>query len=195
MTVRFRSLGALAALGFVFAACGDSEPDRFSLTTPPLPETSAPSSTATPAPDERAPVTATEQRTIQGWSDELRHGDVDGASAYFSVPSRVSNGGPTLLDLTTKAQVKAFNASLPCGAKLLRTRRSVDSFVVGVFELTDRPGSTCDAEKGAQASVAFLIDDDGHIVGWIRADEPSGGGALPEPTPTPTIGGGSTSAA
>ena len=42
--------------------------------------------------------------------------------------------------------------------------------MVGVFELTERPGGDCGTGTGARAAVAFLIDDD-HIAGWIRADE------------------------
>jgi len=185
MSIRCRPSWAIVGLlGVAIAACGESgKPDRFDLKTPRVEAPAAPAPTVTPAatpeatPDPR-PVSAAERRVIRGWSDKLRHGDVDAAARYFSVPSRVSNADPGWVLLETSKEVQAFNRGLPCGAKLIKTRRSVERFVVGVFELTDRPGGECGTGTGTRAAVAFLIRE-GHITSWIRVDE----GATPTPTP------------
>src|ERR1700754_3365725 len=124
MTLRCRSMGALAALGLVIAGCGGSaEPDRFGLTTP-----KAAVSTPAPAPQgEREPVTDAEKRVIRGWSEKLRHGDVEAAAKYFSVPAQVSISESDELDSTR--MVEDFNDSIPCGARLISVVRSVDQLV------------------------------------------------------------------
>lgn len=182
---------AIAVLGLLLAACGGTaEPNRFSLRTPgahtgdPLP--AAPSPTA--APDQDKPVTRAELLVIKGWSDSLRHGRVSAAARYFSVPSRVSNDNTGWIPLTTTAEVEAFNRALPCGAKLIRTRRSVADFVVGVFRLTERKGkgAGCGTGVGGTVAVAFLIRDE-HIQQWVRDDAAAvDPGAAPTPTPEPT---------
>ena len=129
----------------------------------------------------RKPVTKAEKRVIKGWADELRHGHVTAATRYFAVPTLVSNGDPDWIPLTSRADVKKFNRTLPCGAKLIRTRRSTDGFVVGVFRLTERPGAgECGTGTGETAAVAFLIEKK-HITRWVRVpDDPT------TPTPSPT---------
>jgi hypothetical protein len=203
-----KSWRAIAALGLVVAACGSTEPDRFDLTTPgahtgdPLPAaTEAPSATgtaspqataepgATPAPSpspSSTKVTAAEKRIIKGWSDSLRDGQVDRASRYFQVPVLVSNNAPDAV-LGTKDAVKEFNRTLPCGAKLIKTRRGPEGFVVGIFRLTERKNapSPCGKGVGATASVAFQIDK-GHIKMWVRVVEDSEQDPMATPTPTPT---------
>jgi hypothetical protein len=153
MSLRSRWLGAVVALALVIAGCGgSSEPDRPRPTTPKSPPVAA-------AP-ERAPVTDAETRVIRGWSDELRHGDVQAAAKYFSVPARVSISESD--ELNSARQVVDFNDSFPCGARLLRVTRTVDHLVLAEFELTDRPGGACDS-VGTRASFAILIDGDDHI--------------------------------
>jgi len=188
MSLRCRPAWMIVALGLTVAACGASEPDRIGLRTPgaktghvpaaPL-ATPAPTATATPEPKR---VTRAEERVIRGWSDALRHGRVAAASRYFSVPSAVSNLGPGWMLLETQSDVETFNAGLPCGAKLLETRRSdQQGFVVGIFRLTERPGrGTCGTGTGAKAAVAFSIQRR-HITRWVRADS-----EVAKPTPAPT---------
>jgi hypothetical protein len=174
---RSGAITVLAAL--VIAACGGEERDRFSLRTPSdALDLLAP--TATPTP-ERKPVTRAERRVIRGWADELRRGHVEAAARYFRVPAAVSNDTPGIV-LKTARQVEAFNASFPCGARLLQTRRSVDpTFVVAIFRLTERPGpGKCGTGTGKKAAVAFQIRRE-HIRRWVRADA-----AIATPTPAPT---------
>jgi hypothetical protein len=181
----------LVGLAVVLAGCGAQDPDRLTLNTPGAntgkPLTSFPvqnpTPSATPTPEatpkpEGGPVTREERRIIQGWSDELRHGHVAAASRYFTVPSVVSPTGISAATLNTRNDVQEFNKGFPCGAKLVKVRRSVKHFVIGTFTLTERPGGKCDG-TGNLAAVAFLIHRH-HIQQWVRAPDPE-----PEPTPTP----------
>jgi len=170
-------------LAFAVSACGSNGPSRFDLVTPDA-HTGAPLPTATATPEPvRKPVTKAEKRVIQGWADNLRHGHVTKATRYFAVPTLVSNGDPDWIPLNSRDEVFKFNRTLPCGAKLIRTRRSTDEFVVGIFRLTERPGAgECGTGTGAVASVAFLIEDD-HITRWVRVPEDP---RTPVPSPTET---------
>jgi hypothetical protein len=178
------------------AACGGASSDRFDLKTPgahtgtgpvvtlaPPPATPTPGATATatatpkPKPGAKA-VTSEEKRVIRGWADELRHGHVAAASRYFAVPAFVRN--LTVQGrLTSRAAVRSFNETLPCGAKLLSTRRGNGGVVVGTFRLTERPGGSCGSGAGGLAAVAFLVRHH-HIARWLRQDDP-----VPTPTPSP----------
>lgn len=166
-------MGVLAALGLFVSACGgSSEPDRFGLTTPKSPVSSA----TAPAPE---PVTDAERRVIRGWSEEMSHGDVRAASKYFSVPSEIVNLPPKGA-LSSEHEVEVFNASMPCGAKLLRVERSSGRLVLGDFVLTDRPGGECE-NVGTRATFAFEIDADDHISRFILMPD---GGQSPSPPET-----------
>jgi hypothetical protein len=180
---------ALLALAATLCACGAKAPDRFSLRTPGartgdpsarfVVPTPSPTATPDPTPEpEGGPVTAEEKRIIRGWSEELRRGHVAAAARYFTVPSLVSNATGGADRLRSRADVQQFNATLPCGAQLMKTRRSVKRFVIGTFRLTERPGGSCGAGTGALAEVAFLIRHH-HINQWVRLADP------PQPTPTP----------
>jgi hypothetical protein len=196
-----KSWMAIAALGLVVAACGTTEPNRLDLTTPgahtgaPLPpEAEAPAATttpeATPEPSQSSDkVTAAEKRIIKGWSDSLRNGHVEKASSYFETPVLISNNEPEKV-LTAADEVIEFNSTLPCGAKLVSTRRGSDGFVVGTFKLTERKNAPqpCGTGVGAHASVAFGIQD-GHIRAWVRVVEDSQQDPMATPTPTPPPGG------
>jgi hypothetical protein len=196
MTSRSCSVALLAA---ALAACGGSKPDRFDERTPGsrtgvLPAaTLAPPPTATPTPKARpkpkpkpAKVTRDERRVIQGWADALRHGHVNAASRYFSVPSLVFNVGQAFL--TSRAQVVGFNRGLPCGAKLLSARRAPQHAVLGTFRLTPRPGGDCGTGVGGLAAVQFLVRR--HlIIEWLRAPDDQVDPAIAakqSPTPTAT---------
>jgi hypothetical protein len=103
---------------------------------------------------------------IRAWADALRRGDVARAAAYFSLPAIVQNGTPPLR-LTTRAEVRAFNASLPCGARLVRTSTS-GRYVKAVFRLTERPGpGRCGSGTGQTVSTAFVVRGD-KISEWRR---------------------------
>ena len=154
----------LAGLALVPAACGSS---RHLATTPPPPKR-----TATPAPPpDRKPASKRDVAVIRGWADALRHGHVERAVRYFAIPSVVSNGTAPIR-LTSRDDVRFFNRTLPCGAKVLRVE-DTGAFVVATFRLTERPGrGRCGAGVGGEASTAFLIRHR-RIVQWRRVIEPA----------------------
>jgi hypothetical protein len=182
---------AAVGLAMVLSACGAEAPSRFDLVTPgahtgaPLAPTPIPTPTPTPQAKTK-PVSKSDKAVIKGWSDSLRHGHVKAATRYFAVPTLISNGDPGWISLKSRSDVHEFNRTLPCGAKLLKTRRSVDGFVVGVFRLTERPGAgECGTGTGNLAAVAFLIEKK-HITRWVRvADEPPTPSPSGSATPTP----------
>ncbi len=110
---------------------------------------------------------------IEGWVTALTKGDAEAASAYFALPS-VAENGTAPVTLRSHADVVAFNSSLPCGAKLVRTR-SLGRFIAATFRLTERPGGACGPGSGQLARTAFVIRDD-KIVQWRRLPNPPRGG-------------------
>ncbi len=109
---------------------------------------------------------------IRAWSQALARGDVAAAAAYFATPStvQIAPGQPVAV-VRTGADARAVNLALPCGAKLLDTRR-VGGYLDALFLLMRRPGADCGAGVGGTARVAFAIRA-GKIVVWRRiADEP-----------------------
>jgi hypothetical protein len=130
----------------------------------------------TPAPPQVQ--TNNDAQVIRRWSDLLRHGHVDSASALFAVPATVANGTPPLR-LASRGEVLAFNESLPCGARLLSTVRR-KQYTIGTFRLTGRPGGGCGTGTGEKAATAFRIER-GRIVEWLRVPIPR------EPPPPPEV--------
>ena len=157
------------------AACGGpSESERFSLTTPGSDEPivreiegSAKPRTGKPTPQEVS--------VIRGWADALRAGHVKQASKFFAIPATVADGLNPLRRLPDLNSVREFNRGLPCGARLVKTKRGKDSFVVATFRLTERPGprpGQCGDGVDQLAATAFLIERK-HIVQWLRAADPA----------------------
>jgi len=168
----------VAAVILAVAGCGGSNrnattPGVHRSTTPPAP-TATPEVASTPS-GTRAP--ADQVRVIRRWADLLRHGHVEAASRLFSLPAVVANPGPRF-QLGTRAEIKFFNRTLPCGGRLVDSELR-GRYVVATFVLTERPGGLgCGSGVGHKAQTAFLIR--GHrIVEWLRvlADEETGGTA------------------
>ncbi len=128
--------------------------------------------------ERRAPAAAAEA-VVRAWADDLRRGDVDAASARFAVPALVANGTPEVR-LATRDAVRSFNDSLPCGARVTRTRRH-QGLVIATFTLTERPGGDCGSGAGSSARTAFEVRD-GKIVRWLRV--PTGGDVRTPRLPT-----------
>jgi hypothetical protein len=107
-----------------------------------------------------------EAEVIDEWARTLSEGDIDGAAGYFAIPS-VAENGPALIQIRDLDDARLFNASLPCGAELVRAVPEGD-FVVATFRLTERPGpGICGPGTGGEARTAFAIVD-GRIAEWRR---------------------------
>lgn len=108
-----------------------------------------------------------DRRVIAGWADTLRRSDVEGATGYFGVPLIIEQGGDAVR-LRSREQVRTFNASLPCGARLTGVART-GGYLVGTFVLGERPGRRCDA-PGNVARVAIVVKA-GKIREWRQIPE------------------------
>jgi hypothetical protein len=165
----WRVLALVAVL--VVAGCGgsSSKPNRLTLTTPKV----SPAPSESSATSER-PITLGEKNVVRGWSDALRHGDVEGAVDYWAVPATAWNGGDQPVRLLTRAAVRFFNKTLPCGARAVAFERDAN-YVLATFVLTERPGpGRCGTGTGHRARVLFLVRG-GKIVQWLRATDPPSG--------------------
>jgi hypothetical protein len=120
---------------------------------------------------------------VRAWADALRHGHVAAAAAYFALPAVVANGSPPSR-LATRAAIRGFNGSLPCGALLVATQPTPHGFLVATFRLVERPGAgTCGSGTGGLARVAIRVSG-GHISYWLRIDD------VPRPSrPAPEVQG------
>jgi hypothetical protein len=163
----------LAGLALLVSACGSSH--KLAKTPPPAKQ----SPTATPpAVPKRKPAARADVAVIRGWTDALRHGRVEAATGYFSLPAVISNGGPAYR-LTKRKQVRGFNRTLPCGAKL-KAAIDTGAYVIATLVLTERPGrGKCGSGVGNEAYTAFLIRRH-KIAQWRRVVKPE-----PESTPAP----------
>jgi hypothetical protein len=141
---------AAALVAAFLGGCADSSP----------PAKPARSPAAKPAEPEHR-----DAAVIRRWSNTLRSGDVAGAARLFAVPATVSNGGAPQR-LTTRAEIRFFNESLPCGARLLRTRHR-SGYTVATFRLTERRGGDCGRGVGEIAATAFVVHR-GRIREWLR---------------------------
>ena len=101
-------------------------------------------------------------RVVEGWSQAINASDDDTAAGLFAPAAVViQDGRRTTLD--DKTEALAFNSSLPCGAKIVKTS-SKGNEVTATFTLTRRPGHMCDG-TGESAVAVFRIDD-GKITLW-----------------------------
>ena len=106
------------------------------------------------------------ERIIRHWSDQLRAGNVRSAAADMDLGVIVQNATPPMR-LTSRRQILAWNAELPCGAHVVKLITG-KSYTVATFVLTERPGSPSGCgSTGKLAATAFLIRH-GKIAEWRR---------------------------
>jgi len=106
---------------------------------------------------------------VRAWSRALNANDNQAAAALFARGARVIQPGVDVR-LTPRVAV-AFNASLPCGGRIIRLQRKSDH-VTATFLLTERPGHKCDA-PGQKAAALFVVRR-GLIVRWQQVPVPAG---------------------
>src|SRR5688572_29008198 len=160
--MRRRVMPLLAAVTVGLTACGGDEGARMRLTTPPeqqgaepLPEIRRQQEDASRAARLR-PTQADANRTrpiLAGWARALRNDNGERAATFFSVPVIIAQGAAVRLD--TAEEIRAFNVSLPCGARLLHVGPS-GRFIVATFLLTERPRHSCDT-PGQRERVAIVL--------------------------------------
>jgi hypothetical protein len=160
---------------------------------------SAPHASKAPASARANPA---QVAVIRAWADTLRRGDVPGAAGYFALPSLMingpdANGNVVGINIRTRAEAEAANASLPCGARLISAAEQ-GRYINALFRLTNRPGpgGGCGTGAGQTARTNFVIRN-GRIVQWIRApsqpgDNPPQAAPATPTTPTTPAGGAST---
>jgi hypothetical protein len=168
-----------AACAAFASGCGSDDPandPRLRLRTPPagigalpLVEAQASRKMTQKALDEVRP-------TINGWVSAVRRNDLQTAARYFALPVVIqqSQGEVSVSD---PADLDTFNATLPCGARLVKTQ-ATGHYAVATFKLTSRPGHTC-KDIGATVQVALAFKGR-QIVEWRQLPE----NAQPAPTPT-----------
>jgi hypothetical protein len=120
---------------------------------------------------------------LRGWANALRRNDDERATAFFALPAIVAQG--TAQRLESRAEVRAFNVALPCGARLLDVTPE-GRYLVGTFRLTPRPDHTCNA-TGRRVRVAFVLRGR-KIAEWREVPNTPGappGPDAPEDAPPP----------
>jgi hypothetical protein len=166
---------ALLAVLAVVIVVGDRGDDQTRASAPPVTDRPIPQRPVPQGPSVKpSPAPAGAERVIERWLAAVRAGDFEKAAATFAIPARVQNGGPPRT-LDNPALVIAWNATLPCGAKLVRLTGGPGGFAIAEFELTDRKGSSCGSGKGAPAASAIKVEK-GLITEWYR---------LPDGAPPP----------
>ena len=192
MRVRLLALGALSAIAL--PACGDSGNGddgaaRTVRTTPesPVPRRALDLPRGVPLRSSGAPADPAQAKVIRDWTDALRGGDVRAASALWTIPSKVQNGTP-VIELSSRAAVRLFQASLPCGALVTESAGAARGFTIVTLRLTQRRGGDCGSGAGSRARTAIRVRD-GKIAEWYRLpDDPDGD--RPGPGPAPDGGDG-----
>jgi len=169
----------ILALPALVAGCGEeARPDR----EPVARSTPRPSPKASPRKKTPPPVTRADadrlRPVLERWADALRAADFEAAGRFFELPAVVSQGVP--LELRTRGDAEAFNAALPCGARLKEVQQN-GRYVVGTFALTDRPGGRC-GDAGNLVRVAFVFSGE-RFSEWYQV--PDNPGAAPGPPERP----------
>lgn len=192
--MRLAPLLILAAA--VLAACGGDKGLDYSLRTPPPYVGGVSIAPKGQQAVDRKMTKADAVRyrpVIAGWADAVRRGDLDAAAAFFDLPALVYQPSqPAALQVNTPQIAAAFNASLPCGAKLIGTNPD-GRYVVGTFLLVSVGKAKCDG-AGSVARVGFVFGDRRHprqFTEWWqvpgRADAKTGPAARPKGVQPATV--------
>src|SRR4029079_1762895 len=112
----------------------------------------------------------------RSWSAALDRNDNEAAGWLFADGAKIVQNGE--LVLATHADAVRWNASLPCGGKIVSVSARGKTDVLVVFRLAERPEHRCDG-AGAWAAALFR-GRDGKIVLWHQREvRPACGCATP----------------
>ena len=180
--------------GVLLTACGGDNGERggpAAASAPPAPQPQSRGPLAIPRSVPLRESTTGDPvaiKVIRLWSEALRRGDVERASSFWAVPSKVQNVTP-VLTLASAAQVRRFNRSLPCGAMLTSGLGARNGFTIAVFALTRRPGADCGSGTGHHARTAIRVRG-AKITDWYRLPDDFSGPPSPQPPVAPVQPGG-----
>ena len=105
---------------------------------------------------------------VESWSRAINAGDDGAAADLFADDATVIQNGQRL-KLANHAEALSFNASLPCGGRIVEQSLAGDE-VTATFALTRRPGHMCDGT--GQTAVAVFRITDGKITLWHQLPTP-----------------------
>ena len=154
---------ALAVLLVGLAGCGGG-PERAETTptrTIPPPEIEGTSPLVPTVAVGSAPEGA--GRVIRSWAAAVRREDWGRAADLVSTRARVQTGGE-VETLATRNHVLAWNASLPCAAKVERMG-GARGYAIVRFRLARRRGAACSGGVGNVVRAAIRVAD-GRIVSF-----------------------------
>ena len=109
-------------------------------------------------------------KVVESWSQAINASDDETAAGLFAPGVLVIQDGRQAT-LEGDAESLAFNSSLPCGAKIVKSSLQGDE-VTATFTLTRRPGHMCDG-TGEAAVTVFRITD-GKITLWHQLPQAGG---------------------
>ena len=105
---------------------------------------------------------------VESWSRAINTSDDEAAADLFADNSTVIQNGQRIR-LASHDEALLFNASLPCGGRIIGQLRSGDE-ITATFTLTRRPGHICGG-TGRTAVAVFRIAE-GKIVVWHQLPTP-----------------------
>ena len=108
------------------------------------------------------------EQIARSWTAALDRSDNEAAARLFADGARIVQNGE--LTFSTHADAVRWNASLPCGGKIVSVSRRNATDVLVVFSLEGRPQHACDS-PGQTAAALFRVRD-GKIVLWHQTDAP-----------------------
>jgi hypothetical protein len=115
---------------------------------------------------------ASPEQVARSWSAALDRNDNEAAARLFADAARIVQGGE--LVFRTHADAVRWNASLPCGGKIVSVTGRGKTDVLMVFRLNERPGHACDG-PGQEAAALFRVRN-GKIVLWHQTPAPAEAG-------------------
>jgi limonene-1,2-epoxide hydrolase len=105
---------------------------------------------------------------VRSWSAALDRNDNNAAAWLFADGAHVVQDDELLL--ADHADAVRWNASLPCGGKILSLTEQGADQVLAVFRLEERPAHRCDG-PGTMAAAIFRVEH-GKIVLWHQTEVP-----------------------